>query len=409
MKKYWIYIEPYVVVNIKSDKALYYNTLNKIYLVFDKKEILVLTKKFEKRGNLMILSIDEELLRISPYQEFIESLRSSFSGDIIDTSWSKCKPIQIIPKLKRNVGSTYSFKKWYGENILTYLNELTLYVNGECEQECITCQKYYKQFIFCKKSKNTKISINVLESLFEVLKESPLNRVNFVGGNILAISDLKSLLQTINNYLFEKNIYVNYLNINDSTLDNLHLFNNFNINLKLLINSAIDFDRLNYSIKLSKHLNPELVFIVEDVEEIGKIDLLIEKTGITNYKINPYYNKNNVKFFEDYVYLTSEDIQKETPDRKTLFSRKAINTNEFGKLTILSDGYVYSSLNESKLGNLNKNSIQEIMHRELSSSRSWKKRRQFLKPCINCIYNLHCPPITDYERIIGKPNLCHVM
>ncbi len=409
MKKYWIYIEPYVVINIKINKVLYYNTLNKIYLVFDKEEILALTKKFVKSGNLMILSINEDLLSISPYMEFLESLRSSFCGDVLDASWSTSKPIQIIPKLKRNIGSTYSFKKWYGEGILTYLNEITFYINGECEQECTTCQDYYKQFIFCKKSKNSRTSINVIESLLKVLKESSLNRVNLVGGNVLAISDLENFLQTLDNYLFDKNIYVNYLNINDSTVDNLRLLNNFNVNLKLLINSAIDFDRLNDSIKLSKYLNPELIFIVEDIDGLEKIELILEKTGITNYKIIPFYNQNNITFFEDYVYLTFDDIQEETPDQKVLFSRKVINTNEFGKLTILCDGSIYSSLNESKIGNLYKNSIQEIMHRELSSCRSWKKRRQFLKPCINCVYNLHCPPITDYERVIGKPNLCHII
>ena len=37
---------------------------------------------------------------------------------------------------------------------------------------------------------------------------------------------------------------------------------------------------------------------------------------------------------------------------------------------------------------------------------NWQKIRAVESPCNDCIYNLLCPPLSGYESVIGKNNLC---
>ena len=44
----------------------------------------------------------------------------------------------------------------------------------------------------------------------------------------------------------------------------------------------------------------------------------------------------------------------------------------------------------------------------MDKGKSWWKLRTNIKPCNNCLYNLLCPPISNYEYVIGKYNLCNI-
>ena len=92
--------------------------------------------------------------------------------------------------------------------------------------------------------------------------------------------------------------------------------------------------------------------------------------------------------------------------KREIFAHQALNTNYFGKLTISSDGNVYSNINGKPLGTINDDVKQLILH-EMENGSYWLKIRD-MEPCCNCVYQWLCPSPSDYELQIGKPNLCHV-
>lgn len=71
------------------------------------------------------------------------------------------------------------------------------------------------------------------------------------------------------------------------------------------------------------------------------------------------------------------------------------------------NGDVYANVNHSALGNISTHSIHGIVQKELEEGKSWLRIRNHA-PCNTCIYQWLCPSPSDYEIVIGRPNLCRV-
>ena len=85
-----------------------------------------------------------------------------------------------------------------------------------------------------------------------------------------------------------------------------------------------------------------------------------------------------------------------------------LNSFFFGRLLVLSNGDAYADVNLKKLGNIYKNSLYEIIFQEMKSGKSWRRLRKNFEPCNQCVYELLCPPITSYETLIKRNNLCKI-
>ena len=122
----------------------------------------------------------------------------------------------------------------------------------------------------------------------------------------------------------------------------------------------------------------------------------------------PYYTGDNIYFFESIVYQSKNNILSTKWSKKDIFSHQYINSNFFGNLFLFPNGDVYSNLNQLKLGNLLNDSLNVLVYKELSNVKSWRLTRDLVQPCSNCLYKYLCPPISDYEHVIGKFNLCNL-
>ena len=92
---------------------------------------------------------------------------------------------------------------------------------------------------------------------------------------------------------------------------------------------------------------------------------------------------------------------------KDLFAKQALNTSDFGKINVMSNGEVYANVKHPALGNIHSHSVYEIINKEIEEGRSWLRIRN-QAPCNQCIYQWLCPAPSDYEIEIGRPNLCHI-
>lgn len=90
-----------------------------------------------------------------------------------------------------------------------------------------------------------------------------------------------------------------------------------------------------------------------------------------------------------------------------LMRNQILNSNDFGKLSVCSNGDMYTNKLSPTVGNIWTNDVRKLIYKEMTEGHSWLRIRD-QKPCCDCIYQWLCPSPSNYELAIGKPNLCHV-
>lgn len=88
------------------------------------------------------------------------------------------------------------------------------------------------------------------------------------------------------------------------------------------------------------------------------------------------------------------------------FSHKLINSNFFGRISILPNGELFTCKNKNSLGNINSDNLKDLLLKEMTEAQNWFLTRSKISPCINCKYNILCPPIGDFELYMNQFNFC---
>ncbi|MCP4215963.1 MAG: hypothetical protein GY765_15020, partial [bacterium] len=116
----------------------------------------------------------------------------------------------------------------------------------------------------------------------------------------------------------------------------------------------------------------------------------------------------NASFFESSVYSSKEDIIEDRPTMKEILARQVLNTSYFKRLIISCDKKIRTNPNRAACGVLGKGHIADALFKELNHGQSWTRLRKNVNPCKSCVYHALCPPISNYEHVLDKNNLCHV-
>ena len=375
---YWFTIEPYVFVDIKSKHVLLYNTLDGVTIESTNEKIVELLQETLQEENCGVALLTHERYRQEEICCFVDELREKFMGDVINVSLSDGKPIQILPfynyskeqeLYKKNNFSSY-------KNILEKLFEISLHIDATTN----------------------------ITKLIHFLITLPKNLTFNIVGNMEEVPNYGELFSYLDHCSSPKNLLCSYKNIIALQPIFAH-----NFSYQISVSFPIDVERWNHAIKvlLSQTLPVEFVFEVSSEEDVQQSERLIEQYQIDKYRLKPNYTGNNIRFFENEVFLSKEDILSTPMTMKDFFARQAMNLYDFGKITILPNGDVYANLNHPSLGNIYVNNIHEILHKEVEEGKSWFRVRN-PPPCTDCVYQWICPSPSNYEIAIGRSNLCHV-
>lgn len=291
------------------------------------------------------------------------------------------------------------------EDLLEYLHEVTIQLDTPCHENCSHCGEYHKQCLFCtKESVPAVLDTKEYLPLFDRLSTLGIHHINITGGN-LAESDLfRDLLPIIDLYTFEIHLYTYYTNA-DSGLFAL-LKKNDKFVLTLLCAGVPDEKRIKTILTYTPPIVCKWQFLISSAEEYEKVNEILEKIGLTA-EIIPFYNGQNTDFFQQNIYMELEDILAEPISKQQIFRRQVMNENLFGKLTLAADGTVYSNRYKPALGNIQSQTLNELVYKEIAEKNSWFLKREEA-PCGNCIYKLLCPPPGNYELAMEKADLCHL-
>ena len=146
-------------------------------------------------------------------------------------------------------------------------------------------------------------------------------------------------------------------------------------------------------------------FLIEDEAQYARVEQFTERWGIVQSELVPIYTGDNLPFFEEYIYLSEDDIFSEPIEMRRIFCNQKLNSNDFGALTVLPTGECRVSLNTPTLGDLMQTSLLEILYKELTTNTAWRKTRNSGK-CQKCFLQYLCPPPSSYEQVIGREDLC---
>jgi pseudo-rSAM protein len=375
---YWFTIEPYVFVGITQKCVLLYNTLDGITIKSEKEEIIELLLEMRQEESCGVILLTNERYLQKEVNDFIRELREKYMGDIIDVSLSKGKPVQLLPyfnfpdKLEIYKKHNFSLLK----NVLEKLSEISIHVD---------------------------ITTNITK-LIPFLQSIPGSPTFNIVGNIGEVVNHNEILSFFDQHPSPKNILCSYKNVIalQPTFEN-------NFSYRISVHFPIDMQQWNHSIQmLLNHTLPvEYVFDISSEEDYFQAEQIIDQFQIGKYRLNPVYTGENIRFFEENVFLAEEDILSTPMTIKDFFARQAMNLYDFGKINIMTNGDAYANLNHPALGNIYTDSIHEIVHKEVDTGKSWFRIRN-QTPCNNCVYQWLCPPPSNYEIIIGRPNLCHI-
>lgn len=414
-KCFWFYIDTYVHIAIKSNTLLLYNPYTGKSIEFTGEPgLLQLMKQMKSPRNLWVVRLKERDLDAPEIRRFVDLVRRNFMGDFIESSFSRGKPIQMVPVVKVQQDARFLKEgkmRSVGEDVMTHLSEVTLIVNDECNQDCNICNEAFRQFSCCTSdmnSKNHELSIDHIKKIFNEIHNRDVN-IRIIGGNIFKYKALEKLGQILNIVQSSKNYYIHYLNLALDT-DRIGELDVGNSTINIIVTPHFDltaFNAVYNAIGLFKSRN-RFDFIVKSNEDFECFAKLIEDFKIKSYKFIPFFDGKNLDFFKENVFIDRNDIEENKPTLKEIYTNGAINSNFFGCLTFKPDGSVYSNVRDSAIGNIGINSLYEIMTRELNRGKNWLKIRKKILPCKQCVYEMLRPPISNYHMAIGKYNLCHI-
>jgi pseudo-rSAM protein len=419
-KSYWLYLQPFVYLSVKKDRAILYNTHNGFFREYrGNNGVMRILRKLDDIRNMYVIplkagAVTPEVLG------FIKEIRGGFCGDIVDAACSEKKPFQFKPmprvfQTTRLMTFEPKLKLLQRDEIEEYLEVLDIYINNECSLDCAVCKTAYKQFPHCTKKGNRKneLTLRDLNILLEELKISPIYQLNILGGNILKHSQLLDITRTLNGFSFKKDYYIHYLNAADNPgwlaavskepLNTIHL----------LVSLPVDkvdkevLSKVRGKMKDSG-VNYEVHFLVEASGDMDVIETLCAEEEPGAIHLHPYFNGRNLRFFSENIFIDKEAVIESGPGMKKIFSNMIINSLNFRRLTVMSGKDVYANPVHPKIGKLGRESIFDIVRKELVKARSWGKVRKNVAPCKGCEFNALCPPISNYEYALGKYNLCTI-
>lgn len=289
-----------------------------------------------------------------------------------------------------------------GENILSYITDINIYLGGVCD----TNENYYKQFLYPVSDENI-LSPSVLKENIIALKRFHV-KLNILGGDLIKYPYYEDLFHLIENSSFFLSFYVfDYLFVSLYEI----LADKDNINFKIIYTNYNSFVSVIGFIDKKTKMDSEIkfsyswIYLVSSDSDIGDLDIVISTQKSREVEILPVYIESNISFFEKNVYVTNSFLLKPGVSKKYIYRNSVINSNFWGKITIMSDGKIYSNPNLPSIGNVY-DSVYEILIREIKMKNSWRLMRMDCIPCKDCLYKYICPPISNYELVLKRYNLC---
>lgn len=400
---YLFYLEPYTFILNVEDMSVVYNTLNAAYIPFPVHPMIDRIKQtWEKASNGYCCEITKDEKTDEVVAAFIHEVRESFSGDCIEWEIGKKKPFIFKPQLFLN--SEIQLRKEkdetsWGKRIMQNLNEVSLYVPTPDWKKDEGCEPYHKQLLHSMAFPVDRLTIEDYTDLLKRLEIYGVRRVNLIANdNPFENAYMQEIMASHQPQNYKLHVYLSV-----KALQTQQYLEKDNTVWEVLVHGE-QLGQAAPVINSCKREDIRWNFVVACEEDMERLNNIQSK----QMKVLPYYTGNNLQFFEDYVFMTLDDLLSEPVDRQSIFRHQALNEHFFGKVTIMPTGEVYSSLWSEPLGNIKEEKLKQLLYCEFTERDVWLGTRSKVEPCKGCVNRDLCPSTSNYELALGRNNLCHI-
>jgi pseudo-rSAM protein len=405
-KNYWFALKSHIYVEFKREKILLYDTHTGNYVKTELHGAIALISQMYEPKNLGVTLLTKEMQADTDIRNFVENVLEKQMGDLTDVEKYPNKPVRLIPilNLQKDVDRLKERGEdsiLIGKDTMYYLLELNLFLNDFCTLVCPHCNAYCTQTYCCTANNtNQDLSVEDIENVFRQIQYSSVSKINILGGNILKYPNINKLQKLFDSFHELLHCYFHYKNYEANVLSD-------SLNLELIVNFPLKEDVFKNTWHMINKEKTTVHFIIENEEQYTTTEQLIDKFNMEKFNIFPFFTGENEAFFQENIFLDKDDLFSKTLSIREIFRNQKLNSNFFGSLFILPDGNVKANLNTQAIGNIKTDSILSLIYKEMLDNTSWRKVRN-MQPCNDCVYQWLCPSPSDYELVIGKPNLCHV-
>ncbi len=413
-----IYIEPYTHVNIKGNDCLLYNTLTGDYLVYNNRnDITKLLKRMTSKDNLNALIESKDLpaepgmaiflaeagkrnlIRWYDYEKSDKNLRKPVSPPSL-LNLHRDRKKMLLDK-ERNTG----------RDIKQALNKINLYINNYTSKENGTnvFTQGYKQFPHPLWAKDYReLPLEDIKRLLEGLTEIAAFKLSVLGGDILQHTQWRELTAYLAPLKMKKEFFLYYREVTETSLRKIN-GDTANTALRLVVEPGFQKDKLLACREITAKSSMETTFqfTIINEKDAEKVVEIMEMPGFGNISVKPFYDGTNLDFFRENVFVTPADFSESVVSKKEIHARSVMNTNNYGEITVLNTGAVHADVTEKQLGTVAE-AVESYLPAELLRSNGWFRVRKHAPPCKGCVFNHVCPPLSGYEKAMGRNNLCTI-
>ena len=398
---YWFYLSPKVYVTSKENIFLYH-TESGARLEVSEGHLKDLLQAVYEPKNLGVVEFPQELWKQEGTHALIEQMLSLHMAGLIPIDRGQGKPINFLPilNLQKDVDKAVSIGELslVVDDLLSYLSRLTLCLGGGR-----LCPSYLSRV--WREQEAHWMSPSLLYSLLEQARHSRLKQVGLYADSLFLHPQIKEILGLLESYEYDYQLWMSakhYLQ-HQRRIETCLRSMKRSCHLSLLA-SATELEDLARMNEVDAQLT-SWHFLIEDEVQYARVEQFAERWGIVQSELVPIYTGDNLPFFEEYIYLSEDDIFSEPIEMHRIFCNQKLNSNDFGALTVLPTGECRVSMNTPALGNLLQSSLLEILYKELTTNTAWRKTRNSGK-CQRCFFQYLCPPPSSYEQVIGREDLC---
>lgn len=411
----WFYVEPYVHIATMGTSVALYNTLNGSVIEADYPPIVRLVERLSAATNLRVVALTNREVADVHVTDFVQRTRETFVGDVLAQRYSRGRPIELMPILHMQDGTLEESTETFacsGQDVMTYLSEVTLYVNSSCDRSCPTCRQAYRQFLACTSnvSASHELDIELIGKLVAESQGSGLARVNIVGGDLFQYSMFGPLIELMSKVHVLKTYVTHYGNLLRRDESVRLIAADKDAEMRILVDFPLDEESLGQAVALLSNngIRFGIDCILQDASELPIAEQVAADMRGHVVSFKACYNGANTAFLEEALFLSKDDILDAKPALREILARRELNPLAFGRLVVLCDGAVCAGVNATPHGHLGRDSLYDIVYSALASGTAWRAPRTSAGACNTCMYNLLCPPRTDYEAALGQSDLCHI-
>lgn len=385
MARQLLTLYPDTFIRIRPDKGLLYNTRKYTIKEFEiSPEVEALCTRLLEYDRRHRVPVDPERLS-DRLRRFVDLVVSRSFGYLAPVR--ECRRAEASARVPRN-------------DLLRYFSELTVQLGGECPPN-----DWYRQTFYPYPSE---VRLRAMD-IIDFLNRNPaphLKRVHLILPDLYARNNLSLLVSWLLAARERITFYLPYGLVRSSFVYDTLI--NLGFSAKILCRGCEDSavpirEHIRLGHRYGRTGTPDYHFLVRSHAEYDRCSRLLADSFPSAGKVIPIYSRN-LKFIQEKIYR-NRALYPGKLSRKEMRLRERINPNFFGALTLMPDRQVYSNVNCPPLGDM-REPVREIIARELELNHAWRRVRD-MPPCSGCPYRWSCPPLSNYDFVIGKKLQCY--